>query len=402
MPLPPKRLDQITEEDLSSLVQNAEAENKVIDYKESLPGSSDDEKRKFLYDVSSFANTAGGHLVFGVRAKNGIPLELYGIENLNADAEKLRLHSIIQTGVQPRIPSVEIHSVGLKNSRIALIVRVPRSWSSPHMVTFKGVSKFYSRNSAGNYPLDVSEIRAAFLMSETAGQKIRSFRAERLAAIIGNETPVELSNRHRLVFHILPLISFSPGFSVDLEKVRLISFDLDGSRPRSSQMHVLSGGDGQFTFDGVLYREGLRQDPCASYTHVFRNGCIEVVDCSCAGVLNQQKAIFAEMYEGNLIRYTTILFDMLRKLEVEPPFFVTLSLLGVREYSVYLERPNQSLHAKWNLRKVDRDNLIMSEIVIEAYEGDHASQFKALFDPVWQACGQPGSENYDHKGKWRG
>ena len=81
------------------------------------------------------------------------------------------------------------------------------------MVTFQGVSKFYSRNSAGKYPLDVSEIRAAFLMSETTGQRIRSFRTDRLATIIADEMPVKLEKQQRLVFHIMPLASFShPGF----------------------------------------------------------------------------------------------------------------------------------------------------------------------------------------------
>src|SRR5258706_15987202 len=137
MALPTKPLDQITEADLLALIQANEAESKIIDYKETLPGNSDSEKKEFLYDVSSFANTSGGHLVFGMRAKDGIPTELLGIKDLNADTEKLRLHNMIQSGIQPRIPGVEIQGVKLQDDTSALIVRMPRSWSSPHMVTFQ-------------------------------------------------------------------------------------------------------------------------------------------------------------------------------------------------------------------------------------------------------------------------
>jgi hypothetical protein len=45
---------------------NGVAEGRQLDYKEQLPISSDDDKREFLGDVTSFANTAGGDLIYGV------------------------------------------------------------------------------------------------------------------------------------------------------------------------------------------------------------------------------------------------------------------------------------------------------------------------------------------------
>jgi len=81
MALPSKSLDQISEADLSALIDAAESESKIIDYKETLPGTADSDKKEFLYDVSSFANTFGGHLFFGIKAKDGIPIELSGIAN---------------------------------------------------------------------------------------------------------------------------------------------------------------------------------------------------------------------------------------------------------------------------------------------------------------------------------
>jgi len=102
---------------LLALVQAEEAESKVIEYKETLPGNADSDKKEFLYDVSSFANPAGGTLVYGMKAKDGVPVELIGIAGLNSDAEKLRLQAIIQSGLQPRIPTAEIETVTLANDK---------------------------------------------------------------------------------------------------------------------------------------------------------------------------------------------------------------------------------------------------------------------------------------------
>ena len=37
------------------------------------PWGSDQEKEEFLADVSSFANTMGGDLIYGIEEENGIP-----------------------------------------------------------------------------------------------------------------------------------------------------------------------------------------------------------------------------------------------------------------------------------------------------------------------------------------
>ena len=56
----PQRLDDLQKSHIDSLVELKTAERRTLDYKEFLPGPSDEDKREFLYDVSSFANAAGG------------------------------------------------------------------------------------------------------------------------------------------------------------------------------------------------------------------------------------------------------------------------------------------------------------------------------------------------------
>src|SRR5216683_7744695 len=94
----------------------------------------------------------------------GLPTQLTGFQSANADMEIRRLESILASGLDPRIryaARVIPCSGGLKS----LVIRVDRSWTGPHRVVFKGHDKFYGRNSAGKYPLDVNELRGAFTLS---------------------------------------------------------------------------------------------------------------------------------------------------------------------------------------------------------------------------------------------
>ena len=61
-----KRIEDIRERDLQELIDNNVLEGKTIEYKRELPGTSDTNKKEFLADVTSFANTSGGDLIYGV------------------------------------------------------------------------------------------------------------------------------------------------------------------------------------------------------------------------------------------------------------------------------------------------------------------------------------------------
>jgi predicted HTH transcriptional regulator len=66
-------VETVTRDHLRSLVDDGVAELRSIEYKQELPGNSDQDKRKFLSDVSSFANANGGDLVYGISEAIGIP-----------------------------------------------------------------------------------------------------------------------------------------------------------------------------------------------------------------------------------------------------------------------------------------------------------------------------------------
>jgi hypothetical protein len=211
----PKPIDAIGKADVDVLATSAIPEGRSLDYKAELPGARDDDKKEFLADVSSFANAGGGDLIFGIGEAQGVPTSIDGVGVADVNAEVLRLEQIIRDGLAPRLIGVRFHLIDGFAKGPVVVLRVPRSFSAPHMVTFKNTTRFYTRNSAGKYQMDVSEIRTAFNVSESIGERLTRFRDDRLAKIIAGETPIALQPGARLVLHLTPLSSFTLGAYID-------------------------------------------------------------------------------------------------------------------------------------------------------------------------------------------
>ena len=162
-------INKIDVEVLRGLIADRVGEGKTLEYKREIPGGSDGGPERFLKAVSAFANTAGGDLLLGVEAVNGVAVALPGLGLDNPDGEILRLENMIREGLEPRLPRVDIRAVEVAEHRYVLVVRVARSWIAPHRV--RKNREFYARNSAGTYPLDVDELRTAFTMSETVAAR---------------------------------------------------------------------------------------------------------------------------------------------------------------------------------------------------------------------------------------
>ena len=305
---------------LRALVENRVAERKTIEYKRELPGTGDREKVRFLATVSSLANTAGGDLLLGVEAEEGVPVALSGVAIGNVDGEKLRLEQVLLSGLEPRLPRVDIHPVEIAEGRYVVLVRVPRSWVGPHRIEKN--SRFYARTSGGRYELDVGELRTAFTMSESIPARIRDFRTERLAMIHGRETPVPLEPGGCIVVHAVPIRAFVEPFAIDVASLR-VGEDL--IRPMQS---AGLGFSPRINLDGHITSTSAGSASCFTYVQVFRNGAVEsacvLVDASGRMLLPSQG------YEEDVLEFVSSYVKFARRFELEPPFLLFLSFVGVR------------------------------------------------------------------------
>jgi hypothetical protein len=382
----PKDLEKIQEQDLQELVSNSVLEHKTLEYKLTLPGNTNSEKKEFLADISSFANAAGGDLVYGVLqdSETGFPKELRGLDVQNIDQEILRLDSMIRSGINPRIPTIRTQPISLSNSKTVVIVRVQKSWISPHRVTLQDHDKFYSRSTNGKYALDVTELRIAFNLSGTSAERIRSFRQDRISRIFANETPVPFKEGAKIILHLIPITAFDPSQQLDVQEI--------ASHQQKLMPMIWSSGKYRYNLDGFLTYSAGNSARTHSYVQMFRNGIIEAVEGT---LLEEDQIIPASSYEEELIKSVPGYLSVLKALNVALPVFISLTLVGVEGYSMGVDR-----FRRFESTPIDREVLILPEVMIETYECKIDEVLRPIFDSIWNACGYPKSLNYDKEGKW--
>uniref|UniRef100_C6E2D2 Putative transcriptional regulator n=1 Tax=Geobacter sp. (strain M21) TaxID=443144 RepID=C6E2D2_GEOSM len=389
-----KPLDQLTEADFQELIANKVPESKTLDYKVDLK-FGDRDKREFLADVSSFANTAGGHLLIGIKEEGGIPTALPGIDLDNPDTEKLKLINLIRDCTQPRIPGVAITSVPLQNSRYILAIHIPKSWAVPHVVSIEKHWRFYARHSGGKYQLDVPELRQAFLMSESLAEKIRQFHSERVGMVISGEVPLNLANGPKFIAHIIPVDAFGSGQQVDMSMLmeRGIHFNPLGA----------SGYNRRYNLDGYLtYEEERTQDAshALSYTQLFRSGIIEsvCVDKDHLNANERDRGIPITYYQEQLLRFLSASLQSLKQLEVEPPYSMMVTMAGVKHRYLHFGNRYFSLRNPY----IDRDVLQLPDILIQDADFAGGKTMRPIFDAIWNAGGLERCFDYDEEGRWNG
>jgi hypothetical protein len=351
-----------------------------------LTAGNSKEKKEFLADVSSFANTSGGDLIFGIEEEQGVPTRILPIQIADVDLEKQRLDNLIRDGIRPRI-SYEIGVINVDAGKI-LVIRIDRSWNGPHRVVFDGWDKFYARNSAGKYPLDVDQLRESFARSQGATERLRAFRTDRIIAIGNNAMPFQLAQGGRIIVHCIPVDAFASTRTYDV-----LRYEHDPLKLRP--LVDLAGYSTRITLEGIMSVSG---QPRSSYIHLYRNGIIEGVDSRRLGVeLEGSKRFSARRLEESFLKFIPDCFDIYRSLEVRPPIVVALTLVGV----LGLENSRAARDIDKNYHAIDVDTLILPEVVVDSLDEKPAKILKESFDLIWNACGRPRSPHFDENGDYK-
>lgn len=390
-----KMLSGVLREDIESLLNAKVPEGRTLEYKQQLPGSDNDGKREFLYDVSSFANAVGGDMVFGITDERdasgkptGLPDSIEGVTIANLSDTVARLENLIRDGIAPRIPGIEWKPVEGFPSGPVLIIRIPKSTIGPHMVIFGAMARFYSRNSTGKYPMDIREIRLAFMESVEIGEKLRALRTARIQEIMVGESSLGSVVAPVVAIQLVPFSSLGLGASRDITK--------DAAKLQALIQPIsASSWGGRYNFDGYLVQAVSRH----SYVQVFRSGLIEALD---AAIFDTEakgygKQIPSIAFEKTLIESISRYLDVQKRLAIPLPVFITISLLHVRGFSLSSGR---SL-AVFKSSQIDRDIVPLPEVAVEDYGTDLGRVLQPCFDALWQTCGLEKSLNYDDVGNWR-
>ncbi len=386
-----KKLSEITKDDIKQLVDNQVLEGKTLEYKSALPGNGDEDKREFLADVSSLANTDGGDLIFGVFEDKKDIVSDFGIEILNCDTEIQRLENIIRDGISPRIDT-DLKVIDIDGKKSILIIRIKPSLSSPHRVIFKNSNRFYKRNSNGKYEMDVFELKNAFGTSGKIIDSIREFRKKRVFDIKANEGPTNLeSTDNFLTVHIVPLSGVIYRNKLTNKQILYLS----EGRINSFKPLYSSGYSHRINLDGVYVYSG-NSGKISSYTQIFRNGSIEGFDCRIITPRTEyqdddRKNVPMVAIENVLIKAIKENLDLLKTLEIEPPYFVFITISGIEGYSIQLP----SSHISRDTNEITENEIYLPEVIINDFEEDVVKVLKPVFDMVWNAAGFSRSYGYD-------
>jgi Schlafen, AlbA_2 len=348
---------------------------------------------KFLGAVSSLANTGGGDLLLGIEAKAGLATAVTGIAIPNVDNEKLRLEHLLADSIEPRLPRVEIQPIDCGTGRYVLVIRAHRSWLAPHRVTTN--DKFYGRNSVGKYPLDVSELRTAFVLADSVAERIRNFRNDRLIKIAGGETSIPLYNNTAMIIHVIPFSTFAASQTIDV--MQLLTNSNVIPSPPGRQAHSI---DTLVNLDGFATVAKATDNKTHAYAQLFRTGAIEgVYALSCGD--DGAPFLAGTGFENTVVDAVKNYLVFLNKTDMGLPMFIFLSFSGMRGCHL---RVSTSFGSKgfYDAGPLQIDTIALPEVTIETNSPDAATALRTSFNTVWNAFGYPKSDKYNDKGEWLG
>ena len=390
-----KPISELSFEDIQKSISAGVIESRHIEYKQTLPGGQDADRQEFLADVSAFANSSGGAILYGVEELEGKPISAPGIPINDPDSEILRLESIIRSGVDPRLPGLEFKLIQDQAVNPILVLFIPRSWHQPHVVTFKGSTKFYARGAAGKYPMDITEVRSSILSSEGLASRICQFHDTRCTEIRLGRSQIPVPQSGILVAHILPTHAFQIPQPLDvsfLEKERRFLLPLHGSI-----------ADARYNVDGYATIAQDSSGVIREYSQLSRDGVFETASVDIFSLNRDPAGIPSVLFEQEIAQFVANCLQIYSQENVDPPYSAFLSLLGVRGYIIVPSRERHASQAMERVygRGIDRDDLRLPDVLIPSADPTRAPEFiKPWFDSVWRAAGWPGSQYYDEQGNW--
>jgi hypothetical protein len=149
-----------TEAELTALHTGNVKESLYLEYKASgaVDKKDDTKKLEIARDVSAFANSVGGQIIYAMTEKDHEPA---GLDN-GVDPKvypTLWFEQILQQHVTPNILNLDIKHVPLSTGLVAVRINIPAGTGDPHQVSD---GKYYRRHNFNRLAMDHYEIKGLF------------------------------------------------------------------------------------------------------------------------------------------------------------------------------------------------------------------------------------------------
>jgi Putative DNA-binding domain len=372
-------LTDISEAQLLRLKEAQVPEGRTVDYKRDTYGGNNDQKREFLKDIVSFANSRGGHIIIGMDAKDGLPTELVGVGE-PPDPEVLRLENLARDGIEPRVGGLQMLGIRLSNDRHAIAIHVPQSWMKPHRVSAGNANRFYVRNSAGVHEPSMDELRGLFTESLTREETARNLRAQRMALIRANQTGFPNGAGARALLHLIPFSALTGDAQVDFD-----------AAVRCMKFMPMGGGGCNYGFNlyGLAF---TRPNPELGYLQLFRTGMIETARSGIDQLANGGPGVHAFAVGQSMLKSVRDYLQGYALLGVSSPVIVSLTLMNVNNCRIVCgEDCGAALPAH---------TLMFPDVVFRHFDGISFAPLRPILDALWNAGGQEFCPNLSKEGRW--
>jgi Putative DNA-binding domain len=192
------------ENDLLDIIKAGTQESIELDFKNSLALVNVKGKTEARYeiskDVSAFANSAGGTLIYGITEDKSTHIAASldsGVDPTVITKEKLQ--QIITSTIHRKIDGIRVHQIRLVThspGNVAYVVYVPQSMRTPHQALDK---KFYKRHEFESVPMEEYEVRDLYRRGEVPDLRI-TFILPKTEIIMNEEgTQSELIELHATI-----------------------------------------------------------------------------------------------------------------------------------------------------------------------------------------------------------
>lgn len=384
-----KRVDTLLPDDIVRLVENKVQENKSLDYKRDLKLNQDKDKKEFLFDMTSMANTEGGVFLFGVEESKdekgqntGTPELVVGVNIENFDKLTQQIEDLIKGNTDPVISSVSIKLIEVEEKNV-LAIGIAKSYGLPTMVTFNETNKFYRRRNSGKFTVDVYELNQMFMQNQVLKESAENFVKKRIDKVNLLKVFPILEQSFPFFLHVIPY-NFLSEQNIDLSNAHNMNLSV------IMKPLFCGGWDTMFNVDGfaTFGTKSGEYQKITSYDQLFRNGVYEVY----TGELfekyhtNNGGAItrmWGKHFMKSVIEKIENIFKVYKEFKVEPPFLLSMNMQKVRG-NVIMDGSNWS-------RSFLTDEINFPILFIASFEQDLRQVLKTNFDILWQSVAYPHS-----------
>ena len=184
-----RSLDDISLDDIRSLIDDSAPESSYLEYKQDPYSGRPQDRREMLRDVAALANGEGGYLIIGIKENRaGGAAELTPFDSPGKIAQAMRQACL--DGIRDRIEGLKIAVYETGYNQGIVVLHVPFSNQRPHMMIRDSKRDFFRRYGTDKRSMTISEIREMILANPRFRQLVE-LELQTREVLVGGESRVE-------------------------------------------------------------------------------------------------------------------------------------------------------------------------------------------------------------------